>query len=790
MFKIIGIETLPETGMMDFLEAVDSYAVPYTSWIKKEKQARFDCVNRVLKKNIYHKPYLLFNNYSINQRCKLRKKSIIDEGFFQVGSIKVSISAIVGKNGSGKSTLIDLMLRLMNNVAFALKDGIDNNYSYNLQFAECVYGRLYFENEDGDILTVEQIDHDIKIEKNDRVIFTFNNIVVQDDLPKWEITDTKWDDKNNNEKCVDTLKELFYTIIVNYSAYAYNIDDYETEWSDHDEFNSTHKYKLLTREQAKAQNQPEQKDYFKGRISDEEKCWIGALFHKNDAYQTPIVINPYRERGNVDYNREKRLLNERIYLLLIKNQKAVTALLNGKEPYKYVFVNEQQYLPLEGQSNYYYCKNVFDALNVLDAYRVNVDSGGSITYSSGEPDPSMIAAIIDKVASSIICSWERCMGFQLLNQDEKQNAELYSDRISAVNYIVYKTIKTTYNYSKYRSFQQNVITGNNLDELVMSLYCDTSHITLKLRRALAYLIFGEYGANYHYNGSMVNEKTVADYQKMVEMALMLQNSIISSLIKKRGIKNAFTKNDFKEYGLIPRTNWIEEELMPTPSLKVSLVLRENNRDDIYFDTLSSGEKQIIYTLGTTIYQLHHLNSADETKIQYKNVNIVFDEIELYFHPSYQKELVKRMLDMIGTLNLSVIKNINMIFATHSPFILSDIPQENILYIKDGVSCSENVKVNPLGANINDVLHQSFFLDNGFMGDNIKSKLELLIDILSNSESPKLLDKKWKDEAEKLILAIGDPFLRDQLLNMYMNKIYGHDTVSKKQWLMNVLNELG
>lgn len=42
MFKIIGIETIPEYGMMDFLNGLDFYARPYEKWIEQEKQARFD----------------------------------------------------------------------------------------------------------------------------------------------------------------------------------------------------------------------------------------------------------------------------------------------------------------------------------------------------------------------------------------------------------------------------------------------------------------------------------------------------------------------------------------------------------------------------------------------------------------------------------------------------------------------------------------------------------------------------------------------------------------------------
>ena len=42
-----------------------------------------------------------------------------------------------------------------------------------------------------------------------------------------------------------------------------------------------------------------------------KKFWIEALFHKNDGYRTPIVLNPFRERGNIDINVETELAEQR-----------------------------------------------------------------------------------------------------------------------------------------------------------------------------------------------------------------------------------------------------------------------------------------------------------------------------------------------------------------------------------------------------------------------------------------------------------------------------------------------
>ena len=229
------------------------------------------------------------------------------------------------------------------------------------------------------------------------------------------------------------------------------------------------------------------------------------------------------------------------------------------------------------------------------------------------------------------------------------------------------------------------------------------------------------------------------------------------------VENPYTDEEFEELNLKPKRSWIKEELLPSPSVFTSLKLKLDDGGFLMFDTLSSGEKQIIYTLGTTVYQLHHLNSVDANKIQYPCVNIIFDEIELYYHPEYQKGLVKRMLNVIGNMNLGTVKHINMIFATHSPFILSDIHKDHILYLDKGNDVSDKVEVNPFGANINDVLRSSFFLEKGFMGDFVSKKLLDLIDYLDGKSS----DENLGQTAKQIMEAIGDPFLKERLRDLYI-----------------------
>ena len=66
------------------------------------------------------------------------------------------------------------------------------------------------------------------------------------------------------------------------------------------------------------------------------------------------------------------------------------------------------------------------------------------------------------------------------------------------------------------------------------------------------------------------------------------------------------------------------------------------------------------------------------------------------------------------MNLEGIKGIHVQIVTHSPYVLSDIPKTNVLALrKDDPKPEENLQT--FGANIHDLLKNSFFLKDGSIG---------------------------------------------------------------------------
>ena len=110
-------------------------------------------------------------------------------------------------------------------------------------------------------------------------------------------------------------------------------------------------------------------------------------------------------------------------------------------------------------------------------------------------------------------------------------------------------------------------------------------------------------------------------------------------------------------------------------------------------------------------------------------------------------------------------------TTHSPFLLSDLPKENVIflekdrYTEECINATNKIDINPFGANIHSLLSHGFFMQDGLMGEFAKSKIEDVINYLNDKEST----IKNNDEAQKLLNIIGEPVIKNQLQKMLDSK---------------------
>ncbi|CAI3244078.1 hypothetical protein CNEO2_570003 [Clostridium neonatale] len=129
--------------------------------------------------------------------------------------------------------------------------------------------------------------------------------------------------------------------------------------------------------------------------------------------------------------------------------------------------------------------------------------------------------------------------------------------------------------------------------------------------------------------------------------------------------------------------------------------------------------------------------------------IFIDEGETFYHPEWQQQYVNTLLKFINKYTTNKNIKIQIILTSNSPFIISDIPTSNILFLPE----IKKNDIQTFGANIYDLCRNGFFLNNnsyGVLGEFATEKIDEVENILIKlSKEIKLIDKESEKEARKL-----------------------------------------
>ena len=157
---------------------------------------------------------------------------------------------------------------------------------------------------------------------------------------------------------------------------------------------------------------------------------------------------------------------------------------------------------------------------------------------------------------------------------------------------------------------------------------------------------------------------------------------------------------------------------------------------------------------------------------------MLDEIEVCFHPDYQRKFIKNLLEVLKRLKLNESFGIHLLMTTHSPFILSDIPSSQIMYLEEGERLQGNRlkgMPNPFAANVSEILHQSFFLDKGFMGEFARDRILSLARFLKGEPTSEDVEFWIDQDIEAFLEELSEPYIKNQLRLLYSTSLDEENT---------------
>ena len=638
----------------------------------------------------------------------------------------INVQAIVGKNGSGKSSLMDLMYMAVNNFAYMFERGVNRPNADFLFYVKDLYVKLYYSFDKykgflearGDEIELKVFLETDKSEQYDHVNRVFR---ISDRIEQWK----------SDPEIKKIVEPFFYTIVSNYSLQSFISSNYG---------HKCYCFNRTSKESDSPKNVDE--DGHARRVTKkkgvDESSWIDSIFHKNDGYVRSIVLNPFRDKGKINMEVEKNISKYRLVSLLIDSKENGNPIIPGYSLKNIEYKLNEKYI----RSKFWFCKSIKEITTFL------IFDEDSILKEIDKIEKKLKRKKIDRLKNQLDIlkhKLQYCKIYRAVSTRFPFGAYSSIPYDLSIMYLVYKIDKVVYSYPLFKDYRESgdkSLYGNKgdwFDSFLDALDAEHSHSVSKLKQTIHFL----------------------NHRKYVDKNHFVHGEDNLGLFKRK-----FSYSFYKEYmenSFVSLDEIIEQ--LPPPFFNYEVFLQNNVGKKICLNDMSSGELQLLATLSTHAYHIRNLMSVNESQIKYKNINLVFDEVEVCFHPEYQRIFIKTLTDLLKNISKDDYR-FNVFIVTHSPFILSDIPLENILFMDNGKP-DYNKKINPFAGNIGEMVFDSFFLKNSigaFAEEKIKNIVRLRKGLHPIEERSLSSHEKGQFEYEKKVILenIGDPILKSLL----------------------------
>ena len=274
-------------------------------------------------------------------------------------------------------------------------------------------------------------------------------------------------------------------------------------------------------------------------------------------------------------------------------------------------------------------------------------------------------------------------------------------------------------------------------------------------------------------------ENVKDLSNEIHEILLLLNDVqVSELnfkrktnvLKKYEIKGTDSriKKFLEKYDEIVNYPWTNKRLYLSEFEKILNITEEG---------MSDGER-VRVNIFSTIHRFLEENGELKNK---KYVTLLFDEVEMFLHPEWSRTFLD---DLLLELKDYSKKQFKIIFASHSPFLLSDICSEGVIYLekKARETVVREVEIKNFGANIIDLFKNTMFLKSTF-GEFATKKIKRVVNEIDNKNYS---DIKNNPEINYIIEEIGEKLISNKLKSMIESKLENKDNA--KEYYKNKIEE--
>lgn len=169
--------------------------------------------------------------------------------------------------------------------------------------------------------------------------------------------------------------------------------------------------------------------------------------------------------------------------------------------------------------------------------------------------------------------------------------------------------------------------------------------------------------------------------------------------------------------------------------------------------ISSGQKAFINGFASMVYELKKYQKSAA------NILIVIDEGDLYLHPQWQMDFFDKLNTIVSSLSAEG-SHVQIVLTSHSPFILSDLPKQNIAMLEPPVPSANDdgykLRRQTFAGNLYDLFYGPLLLRTPAISNFAKKKID---EITAELQSLAHISKEQREAYMRFSKLIGHDLIR-------------------------------